>query len=162
MEDDIALTSSLPRLTPMITSQLAKQAWDFVYFGYYGAGDVLFANRNTTESQIRFDLWTGNILSTVFYAVNGRILPRLITHLTMIANGKPGDRNSGPMPVDGAYNNFRRDNPDVLCLIAHPTLGWQTSSRSDISPRALDKLAFLRPAASSLRSLKAAFNLWRS
>jgi glycosyl transferase, family 25 len=154
MEDDIALTSSLPRLTPAIQSQLASQAWDFVYFGHYGTGDIPTADRNTNECQMRFDVWTSNLSGGHFYAVSGRILPRLISYLNNVANGYLGDLTNRPMPVDGAHNIFRRNNSDVRCLIANPILGWQRASQSDISPHALDKLAFLRPVTRALRSVK--------
>src|SRR5664279_1735163 len=34
LEDDIALSTSLPRLTPSIKRTLTTENWDFVYFGY--------------------------------------------------------------------------------------------------------------------------------
>jgi len=162
LEDDIALTSSLPRLTPAIKSHLANRVWDFLYFGHYGTGDIPTADRNTSESQVRFDIWTSNLSGGHFYAVSGRILPRLISHLNNVANGRPGDQMIRPMPVDGAYNIFRQNNPDVRCFVAYPKLGWQVASRSDISPHALDRLAYLRPVTRSLRSLKRVWSLWNS
>jgi hypothetical protein len=162
LEDDIAFTSSLPRLTPSIGSYLANQAWDFVYFGHYWTGDIPTADRNTNENRMRFDVWTSDLSGGHFYAVSGRILPRLISHLHNLANGRPGDQTNRPMPVDGAYNIFRRDNPDVRCLIAYPKLGWQTASRSDISPHVFDRLTFLRPVSRSLRNLKGMWGLWNS
>ena len=43
------------------------------------------------------------------------------------------------MPIDGAFNIFRRINHDVQTLIAQPKISWQLSSRSDITPRSFDK-----------------------
>ena len=34
-----------------------------------------------------------------------------------------------------ALTMFRQANPDVATLIAHPNLGWQRSSRSDLHSR---------------------------
>lgn len=160
LEDDIALTSSLPRLTASIRSQLADRDWDFVNFGHSATGDILAADRNTSE--ISFDVWTGDILGTHFYAVGGRILPRLIAYLEKLASGRKGDREAGPMPVDGAYNMFRRNNPDIRCLIARPKMGWQISSRSDVTPHSLDQLALLRPVNGLLRRFKQIGSEWRS
>jgi hypothetical protein len=162
LEDDIALTSSLPRLTPAINSWLGTQGWDFVYFGHYGTGDIPSADKNTIESQISFEVWTNSIVATHFYAVSGRILPRLIAHLHQVANGRPDDPTNPPMPVDGAYNVFRRTNPDVRCWIASPKLGWQRASRSDNHPRFYDEFKLLRPLVSTVRNLKHLSNRWRS
>jgi glycosyl transferase family 25 len=165
LEDDIALSTSLPRLTSLIKQRLATEDWDFVYFGYSGTGDVPTADRNTKVSDFRFNEWTetsDSLATTSFYAVSGRILPRLIEHLSKLANGRVGDREAGPMPVDGAYNVFRRNNRDVRCLIAHPQLGWQMPSRSDITPHALDRMSFLRPLNNLLRKFKQMRSLWRS
>jgi glycosyl transferase family 25 len=163
LEDDVALSPSLPRLTPSIKQRLEIGDWDFVYFAYGGISTDT-AGRDTTARQLKFAEWideTDALSTTAFYAVNGRILPRLIDHLEKISNGRAGDREAGPMPVDGAYNVFRRNNPDVRCLIADPKLGWQSSSRSDISPHALDKVVFLRPINGVLRKFKRFGGLWR-
>jgi GR25 family glycosyltransferase involved in LPS biosynthesis len=160
MEDDIAFTSALPRLTEAIKSQLAAQPWDFVYFGYEATNNISQARQSTATADLRFEWWTDDILAAHFYAVSGRILPRLIAHLDAVANGRPGDQEMGPMPVDGAYNIFRRKNPDVHCLIAYPRLGWQSSSRSDITPHLLDRVTFLRPVNSFLRRFKRMGRQW--
>ncbi len=154
LEDDIALSPELPRLTSSIVSRLRALQWDFVYFGYYGTGDIPVARRSTSESELKLDLWVNEILTTHFYGVSDRILPRLIMHLRKLADGRPGDQEAGPMPVDGAYNIFRRNNPDVRCVVVCPKMGWQASSRSDITPHALDSWTILRPVNVVLRELK--------
>lgn len=162
LEDDIALTSSLPRLTASIKSRLAAEDWDFVHFGHEATGDVPWANRNTNESEVRFKAWTDDILGAHFYAVSGRILPRLLAFLSKLPNGRMGDPETGPMVPDGAFNIFRRNIRDVRCLIACPKLGWQISSRSDLTPHPLDRVALLRPVNSLLRKFKQVGSLWRS
>lgn len=162
IEDDVALSTSLPRLTASVQAALAQREWDFVYLGHYGTGDTAAAQRHTRASELRFDEWRGGLMGTEFYAVNGRVLSRLIAHLEKIANGRPGDQCAGPMPVDGAYNIFRRENPDVRCLVVRPRLGWQMPFRSDITPHTLDKLEFLRPATGFLRKFKRMAELWGS
>lgn len=162
LEDDIALSTSLPRLTSAIRQWMKTQKWDFVYFGHYETGLIKSAHRDTKVSELSFDLWTAEILTTHFYGVSGRILPRLIAHLEKLSSGRTGDQIAGPMPVDGAYNIFRRNNPDVRCFITRPKLGWQMPSRSDITPHPLDKFAFLHPMNSFLRKFKQICSLWRS
>ena len=124
--------------------------------------DIPVANRDTAPEDVSFECWEGDLLTAHFYAVNGRIVPRLIAHLDAVSMGTPGDQEYGPMPVDGAYNIFRRKNPDVRCLVAIPRLGWQMPSRSDITPHSLDRMAYLRPLASFLRKFKQKANLWRT
>jgi glycosyl transferase, family 25 len=162
LEDDIGLTSSLPRLTSSIESQLAVEKWDFVYFGHGSTGDIPSANRHTEVGDVKFDLWTNDILGAHFYAVSGRILPRLLEYLSKIPNGRSGDPECGPMVPDGAYNVFRRNNRDVRCLIVHPKLGWQSSSRSDLTPHPLDRIVILRPINTALRRLKQFGMQWDS
>jgi len=148
MEDDVGLSASLPQMTESMHKILTNQEWDFVYFGHYGTSNPPVAHRNAQPNQLTFDAWDGEVFGAEFYAVNNRILQRLIAHLENIATGPQ------PMPVDGAYNVFRRQNPDVICLIARPKLGWQMAFRSDITPHTLDKLEFLRPATGLLRKFK--------
>src|SRR5579883_151650 len=162
LEDDIALSSSLPRLTPVVSSLLDSLEWDFVYFGHYATGRIPDARSNTGADQVGFTVWRDEILGGHFYGVKGRLLPRLIAFLMEIADGPEGNRNTGPMPVDGAYNVFRRNNLDVQCVIVTPKLGWQMSSPSDIAPHVLDKLPLLRPINTTLRNLKRAVMQWGS
>jgi len=160
LEDDIALTSSLTRLIPSIVAQLNATTWDFVYFGHEYTGDINNANSRTTE--VDFVTADGEIRTTHFYGVNGRILKRLVLHLDRVAAGIEGDQEFGPMPIDGALNIFRRKNSDVKTLIAIPKLGWQRPSRSDITPRAFDKYPLLDEVMAPLRELKYVFKRWRS
>jgi GR25 family glycosyltransferase involved in LPS biosynthesis len=162
LEDDIALTTSLPRLTTAIQSWLADHSWDFIYFGHHETGNISTANRKTDVNELSFIEWTTDLLTAHFYAINGRILPHLIAHLDKLSRGRRGDQEAGPMPVDGAYNIFRRQNAHLRCYIARPKLGWQMPSRSDITPRALDKFIFLRPLTNLVRRSKRIVNLWHA
>lgn len=157
IEDDIALSSCLLRIAPSVDRILKQGDWGFIYFGHYGTGFDQIADRNTDSGQISFDEWRQDLLTTYFYAVNGSIFPMLIDHLSTVENGLPGDQEMGPMPIDGAMNIFRRKNPSIQCLIANPKLGWQSSSRSDIAPRRLDAITYLRPVGGFLRGVKEAF-----
>jgi hypothetical protein len=58
------------------------------------------------------------------------------------------------MHVDGAYNTFRRANPDVPAFIATPVCSDERPSRSDVTPGRLDRLPFLRPLVQVARSTK--------
>jgi len=162
MEDDIGLTSSLPRLAALIMSQLNARQWDIVHFGHYGTGEIPNANRKTAADELRFQEWHEEIIGTHFYAVSDRILPRLIAHFSKLQSRPAGDPEGGPMSPDGAYNVFRRKNQDVKCLISYPKLGWQSASRSDLAPHPLDRFLIFRPVTNLFRTLKQASSQWRS
>ena len=154
LEDDIELSPSLSRLSSTIISRLEAVPWDFVYFGHYNTGQIADAGLIANDSELRFEAWNDDVVGGHFYGVSNRILQRLIGTLDEIANGTEGDRARGPMPVDGAFNNFRRHNHDVRCIIVHPKLGWQGSSRSDITPRMIDRWSLLKPVGAAFRELK--------
>lgn len=162
LEDDISFSSSLSRLTPSIVSQLDTVAWDFVYFGHYATGEIPNAKSNTPTADLKLIPWTEAVSCTHFYAINSRIFGRLIASLERHSSGVEGDQNAGPMPVDGAFNIFRRNNSDVRTLIACPKLGWQRSSRSDITPQNLDNLYLSRQLMDAWRGLKYTVARWRT
>jgi hypothetical protein len=151
MEDDIALSSFMSHATESIVRVMSSCRWDFLYFGHDDAGDIPL---HTSPADVRFREYAGVIRGAHFYAVNGRILDRLVEHLNVVVRGVEGDQEFGPMPIDGAFNIFRWKNQDVQTLLAAPKLGWQRPSRSDISPRAFDGFTVLRPVVSALRELK--------
>ena len=62
-----------------------------------------------------------------------------------------GSKLGGPMGMDGSLSWFRRENPDVITLMAAPPLASQRSTRSDLSPRWFDRVPMLRHAAERAR-----------
>ena len=162
LEDDISFSSHIPQLTQLIISQLEANDWDIVFFGHYNTGAIPNANSKTAPQEFQFVECLGEIHGLHFYGVNGRVLDRLNDHLERIANGREGDQVTGPMPVDGALNTFRRLNPDVRTLIANPKLGWQKPSRSDITPAKLDRLPAIRPLMTAFHRIKQIVGPWRS
>ena len=162
IEDDIALSSSMNRLTPSIISQLECTPWDFFYLGYEHTGKTARADSRTTKITLLPTTVTTEIGTTHFLAINSRIFVTLLKHLDRVANGVEGDQEFGPMPIDGAFNVFRRKHPDVQCLIANPKLGWQRPSRSEITPQAFDRFKSLRAIVDVIRDIKYAAKRWRS
>jgi GR25 family glycosyltransferase involved in LPS biosynthesis len=160
IEDDFALTSTIGALTPSIISQLEAKRWDFFYLGHEYTGPIPSANSQTTE--VKLVPFGAEIRTTHCYAINGRIFSRLLEHLERVAAGVEGDQEFGPMPIDGAFNIFRRINSDVQTLIAQPKICWQLSSRSDITPRSFDRIPWLRPFIRTLRNVKATIIQWYS
>lgn len=156
LEDDICFSSALDRLGPAIIAQLKATEWDLAFFGHHGTGAIPDAKPDTSPHELKFIPWPAEIQGMHFYAINGRIFARLIGDIERHIHGVEGDQEYGPMPVDGAFNIFRRNNPDVRTLIVQPKLGWQTSSRSDITPRSFDRIPLFQPFIRALRSVKAA------
>jgi glycosyl transferase, family 25 len=153
IEDDFALTSVIGKMTSSIISQLDTLRWDFCYFGHEYTGQIPLANPQTQD--VKLVPFYDEIRTTHCYAINGRVFSRLLEHLERVASGTEGDQQFGPMPIDGAFNIFRRVNPDVSALIANPKISWQLSSRSDITPRFIDGIEWLRPLVNILRNIKA-------
>lgn len=158
MEDDIALASPLQKITPAIISQLDSTPWDILYLGHEDTGYNELTTSRTSE--IRFVPYRGVIRGCHFYAVHNRIFVRLLDHLHRVATGLEGDQQFGPMPIDGALSIFRRNNSDVVGLIAVPKIGWPQSSRSDITPRFFDNLKLTQPLISVLRKAKNVSMRW--
>jgi GR25 family glycosyltransferase involved in LPS biosynthesis len=158
LEDDVAFASSFPILLPSILSQLEAIDWGFCYLGHEDTGNIDRANSRTRD--VNLIPYNGELRTTHFYLVNGRILPRLLEHLDRLASGEEGDQKNGPMPIDGAINRFRLSNGDIKTVIADPKLGWQRPSRSDISPGRIDQWRLLYPTVEGLRSLKHKFLRW--
>lgn len=154
LEDDVALSSALPALTPSITAWLDAHEWDFIYFGHHDTGAIPNAAAKTKVDDLRFIPWTAEITGLHFYAVNKRVLEPLNAHLDRNSSGSKASQEHYPMPVDGAFNIFRFRHPATKTFIAVPKLGWQRPSRSDITPRAFDQFQVMRPLTSVLRKVK--------
>ena len=160
MEDDIALSPAFKESPKSLLKQLSSLSWDFLYLGHEDTGPI--GRAISTEKQIEFVTYKGGVRGAHCYAVNGRIFSRLLAHLDRVANGIEGDQEFGPMPIDGAFNIFRRNNSDVKTLIAAPKLSWQRSTRSDNHPKAFDNIKVLRPLVSMVRHLRSTTLRWYS
>ncbi|GAB4320134.1 MAG: hypothetical protein OHK0047_02570 [Leptolyngbyaceae cyanobacterium] len=125
MEDDLLIKKQLQADQNRLIEQLRQTDWGFAYFGH---------NKNipSTSLTAQFFPFSEEILTTHFYGVNGKIFDRLINFLEILQQRPPGHPEGGPMHLDGAYNTFRAQNPDVVALRSIPNLGIQRSSRSDI------------------------------
>jgi glycosyl transferase, family 25 len=80
------------------------------------------------------------------------VIPRLVAYLDVAA------RTPSPPPIDGAYSNFWRDNPDITVHLCSPMVSLQRPSFSDIAGRnGIDRYAFARPLVRVLRHIKRAW-----
>jgi glycosyl transferase family 25 len=58
------------------------------------------------------------------------------------------------MSIDGAMSFFRARHPEILTLVAAPSLASQRPSRSDLTPRWFDRIPGLRTGAAWVRVLR--------
>lgn len=147
MEDDLALDPRVCVAQDAMLDRLQGGRWDFAYFGHVEATDDRAA---PAWQETRAPLAT-----THFYALSRRVLRPLHDHLEACLRRPSGHPLGSPMHVDGAYSLFRRQNPDVITLMAMPSLGGQRSSRSDIFPNKwYDRMPFTRQLAGMARRIK--------
>jgi hypothetical protein len=149
IEDDLQIAPDLAAVQDALVDQLRAADWGFVYFGH-----ALDLEPTPTHSPVlrRHD---GPIGLTHFYGVNGPVLDRLVAYLESVLTRPPGHPDGGPMYNDGALSMFRARNPDVVTLVARPSLGRQRASRSDIADaRWFDRLPVVNALVEAARSGK--------
>jgi hypothetical protein len=145
MEDDLAIFSRFGERSTRFLSALAGRDWDMVYLGH-----LLPDEPETGEP---FRVHTGPVIGGHFYGVNGRTIPKLIDFLEAVLTRPPGHPDGGPMFSDGARTMFRARHPEVVTLLATPSLGGQRSSRSDLSPGWKDRVPLVRTLTAVGRSV---------
>jgi hypothetical protein len=126
-EDDVTLAQNFTQHIEEFQSHIGSQ-WGIAYLGHREPE----GHRHDSPGFIQLNASRG-IETTHLYAVNGWALPRVRRCLLEIMNREPGDPLGGPMHYDGALSTIRAANPDIATFIATPNLGWQRSSKSDIT-----------------------------
>ena len=150
LEDDMCFSPLVAGFDQQIADISGMQDWQFAYFGH-----VLSERPLTTSNEpIAFDRSTEHVVCAHFYSVRNAILTPLINWLEVIQTRPFQHPDGGPMHVDGAFNEFRERNR-IPTRIAHPSLGHQRSSRSDIATlKWFDRTPLVREAISVLRAAK--------
>jgi glycosyl transferase family 25 len=124
MEDDLSFTGFLMKQQEIVVNELQRLNWDFAYLGH---GLSLPFN-----SKGIFQAYSEPLRLTHFLAINKKTIAQLVDFLEEILRRPSGHPEGGPMHVDGAYSTFRQRNPQVVTLIANPSLGFQRSSPSNV------------------------------
>jgi glycosyl transferase, family 25 len=154
LEDDIAFSRDIARLGPQAVQALARQDWDIAYFGHALPG---------TPGEARWLAVTQPMLLAHCYAVNGRILAKLVAFLEAILARPPGHPEGGPMHYDGALNTFLQQHPETRALYFSRNLGYQRPSRTDLHRMSvLDRNPVLRQFAGLIRAIKRLYLRLRS
>lgn len=145
LEDDLDFTRSGRSLLRTIVPDLFNAPWGM----FYGAHVMPDAGRSGLVRLAAEE----PVLTTSFVAFSDDIIDSVVDFLEGILTRPPGSPEFGPMHVDGAYTVFRSLNPQCATLAAFPSLGYQRSSASDVTPgdRWFDKFGGTRFIATLAR-----------
>lgn len=147
LEDDLTISEQFRADREVLVEQLHQTDWDFVYFGHH-------EKTEGGTSPATLQPYSEPIMMTHFYGVNGKLFDRLLSFLEELQQRPGGHPDGGPMHLDGAYSTFRAQNPDVITLIASPSLGWQRPSRSNIHPKWFEQVFVLKQLSDVARVAK--------
>ena len=136
LEDDFASSEELELLQSRLLAQLTRSSWDMVAFGHN-----LQSETPKVPTLVRPH---ATYRLTHCYAVNASCFDALISFLELVQSRPSGHALGGPMHYDGALDTFRHQHPERQVLIAFPSVAGQRSSRSDINPSRLERIAALR------------------
>jgi glycosyl transferase, family 25 len=143
-EDDLNFAADFGTRLPTLLKSLAAIEWDILYCGHLNLPKDLASD--SPGGLVRLDPVLP-VLGAHFLVFRRPVLVPLVAYLNAILARPPGHPEGGPMHVDGAYNHFRLDNPNLITLAALPPLGFQRASRTDIHAlRWFDSLPGIRDA----------------
>ncbi|WFS25227.1 glycosyltransferase family 25 protein [Rhizobium rhododendri] len=133
-EDDLNFSTDYGSKIPACMTALSHKDWSLFYGGH---GDISYPS-DVKEAVFRVDPsdW---VLGAHFIALNGVALKQISAYLDHCLEWIARDFATAPHGIDSAYGRFRREYPELLAFAASPVLGYQRSSRSDISTKALEK-----------------------
>ena len=156
LEDDLNFSAGFMERIGGITNLLEVENWHIFYGGYFlpTALPEFPAGMEVVKISPLSDIQTSH-----FIGFRGSAIDKVSKFLEALLGRQAGDKDGGPMHVDGAYNCFRRINSDQTTLLAVPELGYQRSSRTDIHVlRWFDRMPGFRHAVDGLRSLRNKFS----
>jgi len=145
LEDDVTFDSTFCNRQDQILAVCGAATWHLLWLGH---------EDTIADTSRDFTLRSGekSLMTTSLYAVEGSIMQRLVASFDAMLTRPAGHPDGGPMHVDGAFNTFCRQNPDVVRLMVTPSIARQRRSRSDIAPnRWYDRLALTRKLAEVAR-----------
>ncbi|WP_334515705.1 glycosyltransferase family 25 protein [Bradyrhizobium sp. AZCC 1693] len=141
-EDDIHFNPVEPSIVQRIVDQVPTE-WDIIYFGY-------LTPTRPSSSEAGLLRHSAGTIGGHFYAVNGSFFDVMITYMKDSQSRPAGHPDGGSMGRDGTYSHLLLVRPQTRVFIASPNLAKQHGTKSDISPRLLDK-TFLAPLVEFFR-----------
>ena len=153
LEDDAIFSRSFKSKQQTILNNLRSREWDMVFLGHSIKSGLPVSDTGLVQ-------FSGNFLWARCYGVNRNAMPRVIEYLQQTIKREPDHPDGGKMYIDGALSEFRRLNPDVVCLLSSPCLSVQRGSPSSLAgANWYDTKLVLREAASLARQMRD--ELWR-
>jgi len=137
LEDDLNFDRNFATRWPLIKAKLDQRKWSM----FYPAPAT-----PRPDGLIEVEPSTA-LPCTHFVVVNGDAIQLLVDALHEILSHRP-------MHVDGAYNTIRAEVSSLRTLSHWPPLGYQRSSRSDITPGRIDRLGIASTAVMVARRIK--------
>lgn len=150
LEDDCNFTKDfLDRIALLDTNPWCDN-WHIMYGGTL---TQRINNKNSTD----FRLLPADqaLMGSHCIGLRDSVLPDIVRYFKAIISRPAGHPSGGPMHVDGAYSWFRKDNPNLLTILAEPGIAYQRSSATDIHEQGLaDKYHVFAPFVKWMRKIK--------
>ena len=128
LEDDAIFSRRMARTQTQITAKLESGPWDLCFLGHSANRELTGMPEGLVRSQAEF-MWMHCFL------VNHTVYDRVIAYFEETLERPPGDPLGGRLYIDGAYNLFRRFNPDVVSYIHNPMISMQRGGPSSLGNR---------------------------
>jgi glycosyl transferase, family 25 len=153
LEDDAIFSREFNVRQSAIAEHLKKNIWDEFFIGHSITRGLPASN----SGLVRF---SGHFIWAHCYAIHRRIMPRIIDYFHQTLERDSGHPDGARMYIDGAHTEFRRLNPDVICLLSSPCLSVQKGSPSSLnSSHWYDRHYLSRAATTHARRVRD--ELWR-
>lgn len=127
-EDDLDFAADFNARITSTIEQLESTNWSI----FYGRYHMPQASRGLVRGGLIESRPLQLIGTTHCMVFQGEAISAAVRYLEKILGRPAGDPDGGPMHVDGAYNWFRRANPQFKTVLAIPELGFQRASRTGI------------------------------
>ena len=150
LEDDLNFCERFSEKFEFVARFLTSEPWGMLYGSYFVSEPLKTSSAPCVQAPSQRLIGT-----TAFLAISGKHIPALVTYLEAMLTRPAGDPQGGPMHIDGAYCWFRRSHTDVITWLAHPALGFQRASKTDVHRlRWFDRVAWLAWLIAKVRRLR--------
>ncbi|WP_170606114.1 glycosyltransferase family 25 protein [Ruegeria arenilitoris] len=123
LEDDADWSDSFLSNSNAVVDELSSLKFDYLHGGdTVGKTNPRFKSLSPNEE----------VGLTHFVGLSRKAIYGLVPYLETMAEREAGHPLGGPMHVDGAYNWFRKDHPDIQSILAVPSIAEQRPSRTDV------------------------------
>lgn len=152
-EDDLDFTEAFGARLSEARRVLDTQPWD-IFYGFLPEATAHSLPPGQTAAVVPLAP-EQPVICAHFVSFSRQAVESLVPYLEAILTRQPGDPAGGPMHVDGAYNRFRAEHPEIRGMAARVALGIQRASTTDIAEQSLkDRLPVVRDLMRLARRLK--------